>query len=317
MSEALLKIGSAAPIRASDAYYNSKTIYNEKIDPIYVDVPETDESTMGRLVRGMASILGGCFSPKNLIAIFRFLKAWTFCCPFCTVVTELIYIFSVELQVSKDVLNKLGGGRDELLRVYGILLATFAIFIELDMTVIDNNCPSMKFFIPRSCLLFFITTLSGTSPIIGYETYIINNLRSIIGTTNQKYAYNAYDDDSHADMEYIRNEVAGMPVAFQAVSAFFLFISACLYLLLGLLCFDRYTSDAFIKDDRPVFVPPAKTDSDDRVNRKANLDICNYDGSMPDDGMSIDITGSTTTSSPFKSARSIQPVDTAATFISM
>jgi len=238
-----------SPIVASDSYYNSNTNYNEKLDPQHLDIDVNDESVGARLVRGIASLVGGLFSPKRLIIVFRLLKALTFCCLCLTIAAELIYLFVVELQVSSDVSKKIGGLRDTVLRFYGVALAVFAIFVELEMQIVDNNCPLMKSYIPRSLLLLFITTISGTSPIIGYENRLFSQYR------NKKY-----DDDqvSGSYLYYteenalISNEVPGSAVAFQAATTFFLFISACVYFFMGIMCLDRFTSHAFLSSDDPV-----------------------------------------------------------------
>jgi len=214
------------PILASDSYYNTNTIYNEKINTKYVDVSENDISIMGQLVKSVTSLVGGLFSPKRLIVVFRLLKALTFCCLCLTVTAELIYLFIVEFQVTDDVLKKIGGTRDELLRIYGIGLALSAIFIELDMTIVDIHYPYMRAFLPRSMLLMFVTAISGVTPIIGYE-----NL------------------DNTDDGVLIANEVPRNAVAFQVTTNFFLFLSACIYFFMGILCLDRFTCDAFLSND--------------------------------------------------------------------
>jgi len=256
------------PIVASDSYYNSNTTYNDRLDVQHIDVPVGDESVMGQLVRGIASLVGGCFSPKQLIVIFRLLKALTFCILCLTIAAELIYLFFVELQVSHDVLKKIGGTRDEVLRVYGIGLAFLSIFIELDMTIVDRHYPFMKGFLPRSILLMFVTTLSGTTPIIGYENALFS-----------KYRTQQYDDDGYVsqyiynneDSALIANEVPGSAVAFQATTTFFLFISACIYFLMGLLCLDRFTSDAFLSGEDPGINTEIRVDKRGRAG--GNLDI--------------------------------------------
>jgi len=251
------------PILASDSYYNSNTLYNDKLDPNHVDVPENDESIMGQLVRFVAAMVGGCFSPQRLIVVFRLLKALTFCSLAATVVSESMYLFFVELQVSQDVLKKIGGTRDQVLRLYGIILAFFCIFIELDMTVVDKYYPFMKAFLPRSCLLFFVTTLCGTTPIIGYENSLFN--------------YRSYDDDAAnynaEDSALISNEVPGSAVAFQATTTFFLFCTAAAYFFMGILCLDRFTSDAFLSEEDPASGLPNQVHNPNRQASDNNMDI--------------------------------------------
>lgn len=280
------KANNLDPTRASDAFYHSGTTYNDKLDPQHVDVPIHDESVMGQLVRSVTSLVGGCFSPKSLIVLFRLLKAWTFCCLCFTIATEVIYLFFVELQASNDVLKKIGGSRDEVLRAYGIVLAFGAIFIELDMSIVDKHCPLMRGFIPRSILLMFIATLSGTSPIIGYENYILKNYQS-----------NNYDDDASSAVasSSISKEIPGSAVAFQTGTAFLLYFSTCIYLVMGLLCLDRFNADAFLSDDDPAAGTTLRTDSG---NQAANLDFSDDEGSYDIDiaasSASIDATTVTT-----------------------
>jgi len=243
------KTDRESPIVASDSYYNSNSNYNEKLDPQHLDINPNDESVGAQLIRGIASLVGGLFSPKRLIVVFRLLKALTFCCLCLTIAAELIYLFVVALQVSSDVSKKIGGLRDTILRFYGVALAVVAIFVELEMKIVDNNCPMMKSYIPRSLLLLFITTVSGTTPIIGYENRLFS-----------KYRNRKYDDDEVSssylyyteDNALIANEVPGSAVAFQAATTFILFITACLYFIMGIMCLDRFTSDAFLSNDDPV-----------------------------------------------------------------
>jgi len=239
-----------SPIVASDSYYNSNSNYKVNLDAQHLDIAANDESCGAQLIRGVASIVGGLFSPKRLIVVFRLLKALTFCCLCLTIAAELIYLFVVELQVTANVSKKIGGLRDTILRFYGVALAVVAIFVELEMKIVDNNCPMMKSYIPRSMLLLFITTVSGTAPIIGYENRLFSQYR------NRKYDDDGQNTGSYMyyneDNALIANEVPGSAVAFQAATTFFLFISACLYFIMGIMCLDRFTSDAFLSNEDPV-----------------------------------------------------------------
>jgi len=80
-----------------------------------------------------------------------------------------MFIFWVELKISDDVSMKLGGTRDKIIRAYGTVLATIAVLVELDMTFISRNLSGLKPFIARSIMLLFIASVSGVSPMIGYE----------------------------------------------------------------------------------------------------------------------------------------------------
>lgn len=274
------------PTLASDEYYNNATTYNPKLDARHVDVAEDDETIMGQLVKFITRLVGNCFSPQLLIVVFRLLKAITFCCLCAVIVSECIFVFLVEVRVSADVLKKLGGTRDQVVRCYGIFLAFVAMFIELDMSIVDKYYYFMKSFLPRSCLLFFVTFLSGVNPIIGYENHL-SKLRNYDDDDTVYYARNNnYGDDnsgsSQSDSSMIATEVSTGAVAFQSATTFFLFLCASAYFVMGILCLDRFTSDAFLADD---------VGFDDNEERSSNNYRSQGSGRRPEVTTPIDIGG--------------------------
>jgi hypothetical protein len=161
----------------------------------------------------------------------------------------------VEINTSDVTDIKLGGTRDHVLRLYAIGLSAMAILIELDVTLTNRWLPGFKGFIPRSLLLYFISTLTATPPIIRYDHQQYVAHKKKYGYYNYNYA----DDDNKNQKNYysssqswISEEVPGSAVVFQNSMAFFLFVTACVYGVLGLLCLDRFTSRAFLSNDDPV-----------------------------------------------------------------
>lgn len=157
--------------------------------------------------------------PRQILVILRVLKAITFCTLCLTIVADLMFIFWVELKISDDVSIKLGGTRDKIIRAYGSVLAGIAVLVELDMTFISRNLSGLKPFIARSIMLLFIASVSGVSPMIGYEKR--QNKK------NNNYAYdddegNAYNNYSNSQGNSISDEVPGSTVAFQAMTSFVL-----------------------------------------------------------------------------------------------
>lgn len=160
--------------------------------------------------------------PRQILVILRVLKAITFCTLCLTIVADLMFIFWVELKISDDVSIKLGGTRDKIIRAYGTVLAGIAVLVELDMTFISRNLSGLKPFIARSIMLLFIASVSGVSPMIGYE-----KRQNKKNNYNNNYAYddddgNAYNNYSNSQGHSISDEVPGSTVAFQAMTSFVL-----------------------------------------------------------------------------------------------
>lgn len=227
------------PILSASSFHGN---FNRELDPSHIDVEENDDSCCATVTRGMTNFVAKLFRPRQIIVVLRLLKAMTFCSLCLTIVADLLFVFFVEFTVSDDVSMRLGGWRDRVIRMYGIVIAVLAVLVELDMKLINRSVPGLKGFLARSMLLLFVASLSAVSPMIHYESKQAKQNRK------NKY-YNYYNDD---DTIAISDEVPGSVVMFQWVTSFFLLTSAGLYFLLGLLCFDRFTSRAFISEEDPV-----------------------------------------------------------------
>eukprot|EP00551_Chaetoceros_affinis_P000377 CAMPEP_0203636330 /NCGR_PEP_ID=MMETSP0088-20131115/2892_1 /ASSEMBLY_ACC=CAM_ASM_001087 /TAXON_ID=426623 /ORGANISM="Chaetoceros affinis, Strain CCMP159" /LENGTH=168 /DNA_ID=CAMNT_0050490429 /DNA_START=445 /DNA_END=951 /DNA_ORIENTATION=+ len=146
--------------------------------------------------------------------------------------------------------------------------------VELDITTANVHFSGLKPFLPRSLLLLFVATLSATSPMIAYER-------------RQWRQYHKYNDDDLGmayDNVLIKDEVPGSAIAFQSITSFVLFLSACAYFVLGLLCVDRFTAPAFIADDDQVAAAVNATAiTDTNMNPQTNNSFDSYDA--PDMGI--------------------------------
>ena len=225
----------------SSPSFNGRS-FNKHLDPRYLDIHESDKSMGAEVVRKVAGVVSKLFRPRQIIILLRLLKALTFCTLCLSIIAELIFIFFVQVSVSNDVNVKLGGVRDMIVRLYGVILATLSTMIELDLTVASVHFKGLKPFLPRSFLLLFVAMISASSPMISYER------------KQWRDYHKNYDDDlgMSYDTNYIRQEVPGSAVAFQSITSFLLVLSAGAYFLLGLLCIDRFTAPAFLADDDQV-----------------------------------------------------------------
>ncbi len=216
--------------------------FNKLLDPRHLDIPEEDKSFHAEVVRKIANVVSKIFRPRQVIVLLRLLKALTFCTLGLSMIADLMFIFFVQVSVSTEVNIKLGGMRDMICRLYGVGIAVLATMIELDMTVANVHFSGLKSFIPRSLLLLFVATISAASPMISYEYKL----------WKQYHRYNDDDLGVGYDNALIKDEVPGSAVAFQSMTSFILFLCACAYFLLGLLCIDRFTAPAFLADDDQV-----------------------------------------------------------------
>eukprot|EP00978_Attheya_sp_CCMP212_P005723 scaffold12832_cov50-Attheya_sp.AAC.4 len=218
---------------------------NEKLNTDYLDIAEDDNSWSAAMTRGIAGFVGKFCTPRQILIALRLLKAVTFCFLLLTIFADVMYIFFVELMVSDEVNENLGGHRDIVIRFYGLFMAIVAVLLELDVAIAFKYFPGLKGFVPRGFLLFFIATVTNAHP-------LHSNASDSSAQTDDAYAA---DDDYAAagdDRYIIAKEIPNSSVAFQMVTSFILAICALVYVCLGILCFDRFTSKAFLSQKDPV-----------------------------------------------------------------
>jgi hypothetical protein len=214
-----------------DNYYDATMIsspsfkgksFNKRLDPTKLDIPESDNSFGAGLTRKVTYVVSRIFRPRQVIVLLRLLKALTFCTLCLTIISDLMFVFYVEISLSRDVGIKLGGLRDRVIRLYGTCLAVIAVLVELDMKVASTKFAGLKPFVTRSFVLLFVATISGVSPMIGYERKLARqrkNYNAYGDDGDDKYSYNQYNQQSS---HYIKDEVPGSAVAFQAMTSFIL-----------------------------------------------------------------------------------------------
>jgi len=152
----------------------------------------------------------------------RLLKAVTVAFLALTAAANIVYVSCVEFNGS-NAYPYFGHRRDTVLRLYGLACAVLALLIELDKFVM-KNFRVLKGFLARFGLLFFVSAVT--------------------------YAHPA-QLENEASYGYDRG-VPTSAVVFQMVSSSVLACCSFAYLLFGLLCFDRFTSRAFLSTADPV-----------------------------------------------------------------
>lgn len=195
---------------------------NRRLRTEFIDVNPNDDSVWASLIRGIVGLVGSCFTPRQILVALRLLKAVTVAFVALTAAANMVYISCVEF-VAPVQYAYFGHRRDTVLRVYGLAFAVLALLIELDKFVM-KNFRVLKGFLSRFFLLFFVSTVSYCHP-AQLEADLNNGVDS------------------------------GIPmsaVVFQMVASSVLACCSFAYLLFGLLCFDRFTSRAFLSTQDPV-----------------------------------------------------------------
>jgi len=217
-SSELPKYATHKPSRAKKANINISGL-NRRLRTEFIDVDPSDESFSASLIRGMVGLVGTCFTPRQILVALRLLKAITVSFIALTVAANLVFISCVEFVADSYADNQyFGSRRDTILRLYGLALAVLALLIELDKFVM-KNFKVLKGFLARFCLLFFVSTVTYCHP-AQYDNY--------------------------------GGGVPTSALVFQMVSSCVLAICSFAYLIFGLLCFDRFTSRAFLSTADPV-----------------------------------------------------------------
>mmetsp|Transcript_18024 Transcript_18024/g.43307 ORF Transcript_18024/g.43307 Transcript_18024/m.43307 type:complete len:276 (-) Transcript_18024:395-1222(-) len=195
---------------------------NRRLRTEFVDVDPNDDSIGASLIRGIVGLVGSCFSPRQILVALRLLKAITVAFVALTAAANIVYISCVEFVADANPNPYFGHRRDTVLRLYGLAFAVLALLIELDKFVM-KNFKVLKGFLARFGLLFFVAAVTYCHP-AQLENY----------------------DDGYS---------TGVPmsaVVFQMVASSVLACCSFAYLLFGLLCFDRFTSRAFLSTQDPV-----------------------------------------------------------------
>ena len=180
---------------------------NETLNTDHLDIPVSDASISAMITRFIASCVGKCFTPHQILVFLRLLKAITFCNLILNIFAAAMYILFVDIMASDVVTAELGGNRDMILRLYALMLSVMAIFLELDVINYVRHFSGFKSFIPRALLLYFISIITTTVPL------------STANYTDDDYD-TGYNDDDIA--ERIAAEIPDSAVVFQIVTSWIL-----------------------------------------------------------------------------------------------
>jgi hypothetical protein len=181
------------------------TSLNDRLNTNYVDIGSDDSSFLAYITRFITGVVGNFVTPRRLLVVLRVLKAITFCFLFLNVAATLMYIAFLEVLTTKEVRNLVGGKRDTIIRMYGLVLAVIAILIELDVSVVVKAFAGLRGFIPRALLLFLISAITAAHPL------------------NESQLSQSQDDDVVTDDEYsVVMVIPNSVVVFQMVTSFIL-----------------------------------------------------------------------------------------------
>lgn len=226
---------------------------NDRLNTSYIDIAPDDSSMCASLTRFIVDTVGTLITPRQMLGVLRVLKAITLSFLVLTIAADLMYICLLEVFAKEMIRKQVGGSRDLIIRVYGLLLSFLAIGVEFDIGKISKNFLGLKGFVPRGMLLFFIATLTRAHP-------IADSLSNAGGSNNKSGSDDVYAaaDDNAATDDYtykMQQEAADLPysaIAFQQVTSYVLGLCAVAYFVFGLLCFDRFTSKAFLSTKNPL-----------------------------------------------------------------
>ncbi|CAB9500463.1 expressed unknown protein [Seminavis robusta] len=207
---------------------------NDRLNTNYIDIAPEDNSICASLTRVIVDFVGTFVTPRQMLGILRVLKAITLSFLVLTIAADLMYMCLLEIFANETIRTQVGGSRDTIIRVYGLLLTVLAIGVEFDIAKISKNFLGLKGFVPRGMLLFFIATLTRAHPITdSYSNASSSGNGNNNGNNNDDDAaagdddYVAADDNAATD-DYsyqLQQEAAELPysaIAFQQVTSYIL-----------------------------------------------------------------------------------------------
>lgn len=229
---------------------------NDKLKVEHLDIQADDNSWCAKTTRLITRCTSRYFSPSQILLVLRVLKALTFCFLVMTMISNMMYILFVKIISNRDSIDFLEEFRDTILRIYGLFLTFFAMMLELDISRFIQHISGLKSFIPRGLLIFFISFLTNTSPQLARADYS--------SRSNNNYGdddYNNLYDDYEASSS---DDIPVSAIVFQMVTSWALACCGFVYIILGLLCCDRFTSKAFLSSNDPLVstaIPPTRPPS--------------------------------------------------------
>jgi hypothetical protein len=141
------------------------TSLNDKLDINYVDLGKSEGSWSAQYTKLVTGCVGEFVTPRQLLVVLRVLKAITFCFLILTLCADLMYIVFLEVLATREIKDIVGGRRDMIIRVYGLILTVAAIAVEVDASWIVKAFYGFKGYLARGFLLFFISAITGAHPL--------------------------------------------------------------------------------------------------------------------------------------------------------
>lgn len=208
------------PLNPPTPTANSASL-NDRLNTSYIDVPPDDSSVCATLTRFIVDTVGTMITPRQMLGVLRVLKAITLSFLVLTIAADLMYICLLEIFANQTIRKQVGGSRDTIIRIYGLICTIIAVGVELDVSKVTKGFLGLKGFIPRGMLLFLIATLTRAHP-------IADSLNNASGNGNNSNGgdddYAAVDDNAATD-DYtyqMQQEAAELPysaIAFQQVTS--------------------------------------------------------------------------------------------------
>ena len=201
---------------------NPSALINDRLLTQHVDLAEDDCSCHAQMVRFMANLVGSIFLPRQVLAILRILKATTLSFIVLTILANVMYIIFVEVFASKEVQKMAGGGRDTLIRLFGLMLSLLALAIEFDYQQVVKLYLGLKGFIPRALLYLFISIITSSYPARATNPNSSYNANGNNGDDDANQSDDAYQQQDDYYYQSAGNDAPTSAVAFQMVSSFVL-----------------------------------------------------------------------------------------------
>ena len=187
---------------------------NESLQTQYIDLGDDDQSFLSSTTRTIAKAVGTLFTPGQVLAMLRVLRAATLSFLALALVSMLMYLLFVQCLAVTQVRAAAGGLRDVILRLYGILFAVLLVAVELDVGFILQRFAVLKSFVPRACVFWLVAQLCAPRP-------IAKELADTSTSGSNRYYY-SNDDTGQAYSDYEPPEIPTSAIGFQRVTSFLL-----------------------------------------------------------------------------------------------
>jgi hypothetical protein len=173
---------------------------NHRLITRFIDVSSHDDSCGAHVIRMVTYGVGQCITPKQMLSILRVLKASTFSFLVLTILADIMYMVFLEIIPNNEALKEMVGGvRDTIIRVYGIILAFIALCIELDYLPVVKAFSCLKRFFFRGIFMFLIAVMTSSHPTMQRFSSDSNDRSSSAYQASSGSSYAGANDDASGD----------------------------------------------------------------------------------------------------------------------